>query len=431
MAESVVESVPDQVVVGGPWVESRGPGLGAAKALLAGICLMMVGNGLQGAVLGVRADSEGFGLTVAGLVMACYFLGFFFGTSAAVNLLTRVGHIRTFAAFASTASSAALLYVVWVNPISWGVLRVVFGLCMAGTYVVVESWLNDMATNENRGRLLAMYMVVMMGGASVGQFLLNAADPNGFRLFILSSVLISMALIPVTLSATSAPPLAVPEPLSLRELFQLAPAGLVTSFWVGTAHGTLVGLGALFAANEGLTAARIAWFIGVPALGAVVFQWPIGALSDRVSRRAVMFFVAIAAAVVSGALIVIEPGAELSFVFMFMLGGCTFPLYSLAMAITNDRVPPAQLNSASAGLVRTSGFGLVLGPALGGAVMAATAADAYFVILVVVHAIIAAYLAYRIVATDAIPVEQQSRFAQWPARASAMAVHLIKRPLRR
>ena len=180
----------------------------AAKtwALFAGISLISFGSGLSGVLLGVRAESEGFGTTVAGLVMTSYFVGFLAGTRYVEHALVSVGHIRVFAALASLASSVLLLQVIWIHPVSWALLRFLFGLCIAGLFVVAESWLNDLATNATRGRILAVYMVVTMASMAGGQLLINSADPSGFVLFAVGSVLVSMALVPITLSASSAPP---------------------------------------------------------------------------------------------------------------------------------------------------------------------------------------------------------------------------------
>jgi len=231
VAENAVGQVDvdDGRVVGGPWIEA-GPeqrGLGAARALLVGILLIQVGGGLQGVLVGIRTESEGFGLAVSGIVMASFFLGVMIGTRLAEHSLAAVGHIRVFAALASMASGASILHLLWINPAAWALLRMLFGLCIAGVFVVVESWLNDMATNATRGRLLSAYMVSSMSGLTLGQLLLKGGDPESFELFVISSVLISAALVPITLSATSAPPLSVPEPLSLRQLISLAPAGVV------------------------------------------------------------------------------------------------------------------------------------------------------------------------------------------------------------
>ena len=420
----------DGGVVGGPWIETepRGRSLGAARALLAGMALIMVGNGLQGAVLGVRAENEGFGLAVSGAVMAGYFLGFLIGAKLAEHFLGAVGHIRVFAALASVASAVSILHPLWVNPLAWVVLRVIFGLAMAGIYVTVESWLNDMATNTNRGRLLGMYLVMTMGGLSVGQLLLNGGDPADFDLYIFSSALISVALVPIALSATSAPPLAAPEPLPLRRLIALVPTGVLTAFCAGTSHGALLGVGAVYAASEGLPASRIALFLSVATIGAIVFTWPIGAISDRISRRVVIFAVAAVAAGVAGIMALIEPGSGPSLALMFLFGGTTFPLYSLAITHTADWVPSNQLNGASAGLVRVTGVGAVIGPVAAGLAMAFTVPWAFFIVLVAPHAVITVVIGWRIAAGKGILVDEQSEFAPWPVRASAMAVNLLRRP---
>ena len=415
---------------GGPWIELRGDGLGAVQSLLVGVALVMACNGLLRVSLGVRAEIEGFGLAVTGLVMAGYFLGFQFGTRAAEHFISTVGHIRVFAALSSVGSAAALLHVIWVHPLPWTLLRFVFGLCLAGILVTVESWLNDMATNATRGRMLSRYMLVTMGGLGVGQLLLNSADPAGFRLFVVSSALISLALVPVALSASTAPPLSVPEPISLRELIKIVPLGIFTSFWVGVSQGCLMGLGAFFAATEGLPTSRISLFVVSPIVGSLTMQWLIGTASDRVPRRLVILVVALVAAGSAALHLTVEPGSVLSLLLMFVHGGATFPLYSLAVATTADSVSPAQLTGASASVVRVSGVGAVIGPTLGGALMALIASWAYFAVLVAAHVVIALYVVYRMFVQPALPVEEQGPFDPWPVRASAVAANLLRRPRR-
>ncbi|MXZ86064.1 MAG: MFS transporter [Acidimicrobiia bacterium] len=434
MAENAVGRLEhdDGGIVGGPLIETgpKGRGLGAARALLVGMLFIQVGGGLQGVLLGVRTESEGFGLAVSGIVMAAFYLGFMIGTRLAEHFLAAVGHIRVFAALASVASAVSILHLLWINPAAWALLRMLFGLCIAGVLVVVESWLNDMATNATRGRLLSMYMVSSMGGLTLGQLLLNGGDPFGFELFVISSVLISAALVPITLSATSAPPLTVPEPLSLRQLISRAPTGVVTAFCSGISHGTLLGVGAVYAAYEGLPPSRIALFLVSATAGAIAFQWPVGSLSDRVSRRAVIFAAAAVAAAIAGILPLIKPGSGLSLVLVFCFGGATFPLYSLAIALTGDWVPSSQLNGASAALVRTAGVGSIIGPVAGGVVMSLTAPWTFFLVLVGAHAVVVAYTGWRIVAREGVPVDEQGECVPWSTRASAMAVNMLRRPPR-
>ena len=421
---------PDEGLPGGPWIESCGDSLGAVRSLLVAVVLVMACNGLLRVTLGVRAEMEGFGLVVTGVVMAGYFLGFLFGTKAAEHFISTVGHIRVFAALASVGSAASILHVIWIHPVSWTLLRLVYGLCLAGILVTVESWLNDMATNATRGRMLARYMIVTMGGLGTGQLMLNLADPNGFKLFAVSCALISLALVPVSLSASAAPPLVVPEPISVRQLVKIVPIGMLTAFWIGVSQGCLMGLGAFYAATEGLPNTRISLFVVSPILGSVAFQWLVGSASDRVPRRYVILVVAAAAAGSAGLHLLVPPGTALSLLLMFVHGGSTFPLYSLAVATTADSVSPAQLTGASASLVRVSGVGAVIGPTVGGALMAAIAPWAYFGVLIVSHAAIVLYVVYRMFGHPALPVAAQGQFDPWPLRASAVAANLLRRSRR-
>ena len=399
----------------------------AARALLVGIALLMAGNGLQGSLLGVRAEAEGFGIVATGVVMACYFGGFFVGGLYSQRLISQVGHIRVFAALASLASGASLLHVLLISPLSWGLMRFVTGMCIAGLFVVAESWLNDMATNATRGRLLSMYMVATMGGMTAGQFLLETADTSGFKLFVLASLLVSASLVPVTLSASSNPPLGVPEPLSTRELTRNVPTGVISTFWVGTSAGVLIGLGAVYAVTVEIPNSRIPVFLAAPLVGSIVMQWPIGWMSDRVGRRLVMWWVATAATAICVALALIDPQSWLVIALVFGLGGMTFSLYSLTIAYTADWLPQSQLTAASAALVRVNGVGAVFGPLVVAPAMALSSPQAFFWALVATHGFIAAYISWRVLFRNPVPKELQRVFVVYPARASAVASNLIGR----
>ncbi|MDW3219401.1 MAG: MFS transporter [Acidimicrobiales bacterium] len=412
-------------VEGGPLIENNP--VVAARALLIGVALLMAGNGLQGSLLGVRTQVEGFSLGAAGVVMACYFAGFLVGAKYAERMLAQVGHIRVFAALASTASAAVLAHAILISPLSWGAMRFVTGVCFSGLYVVSESWLNDMATNATRGRLLSLYMVATMGGMTIGQYLLEAADPSGFKLFVLASILVSTSLLPVTLSASTSPPTGIPEPLSMRELFRQVPTGVVSSFWGGMSAGVLMGLGAVYAIAADVPASRIPTFLAAPLIGSFLLQWPIGWISDRVSRRSVMWWVAVAAAGVCAVLTVAPVGSWAAIGLMFLLGGTTFPLYSLTIAYAGDWLPQSQLTASSASLVRVNGVGAVCGPLVAAPLMSATSPRAFFVVMVVTHGLIASYISWRVLFRDALPAERQRAFVAYPARASAVASNLIGR----
>ncbi len=402
-------------------------GAAGSWALFVGIALLMIGNGLQGTLLGIRSELEGFSGAATGVIMTSYFIGFLAGSKAATKALAAVGHIRVFAALASMASTATLVHAITVTPITWSLMRFTTGLCMAGLYVVVESWINDLATNATRGKLLALYMAVTMGGVACGQFLLNLADPAGFELFVVASVLVSLALVPVSLSGGGAPPIRTPVPMSLRQMAQIVPTGLAVASLVGMGNGALLGMGAVYATRAGLTPGQIAVFMGAPMVGGVVLQFPIGILSDRVPRRGVMFVVAIAASACAAALLFTPPASVLSYLLMFGVGGFSFPLYSLGIAYTNDWIEPHQIMGASSGLVTVNGIGAVLGPLLAAGLILAFGNDLYLASLIVTHGAIVIYVAFRIVTKDGLSIDDQNRFRPFPARASALAVNLGRR----
>ena len=207
--------------------------------------MIMLGNGLQASLLGIRAAAEQFTTETTGLIMSGYFLGFLAGAVITPRIVGNVGHVRVFAALASTASTAALVHAVFVDPLVWGVMRCATGFCYAGLYIVAESWLNDRSTNETRGSMLSVYMVVVLGGIAGGQFLLNLSDPNSFVLFVLASVLVSLALVPISVSVGPAPDFSAPTPVGIRALYRTSPLGVVGCLGVGVANGAIFSMGAV------------------------------------------------------------------------------------------------------------------------------------------------------------------------------------------
>lgn len=402
----------------------------ALWTLFLGFAMLMVGNGLNLAVLGVRMVEEGFDVRTSGAVMACYFAGFLLSPVLVVKWLSGVGHVRVFASLASLASCVVLLHFVWVNQFSWGVLRFVFGFCMAGLYIVVESWLNDASTPRTRGRTLAVYMIVSMGGLGFGQLLIAAGDPSNATLFIVASILVSMSFVPIALAATTdAPPVRVSPTMRLREFYRTAPTGMIGTFFVGASHGILFGLSAVYATRAGYSPGATAAFLALPSLGALGFQWPIGWASDRLPRRGVIFVTAVAAAAMAALLGVIPEGSAAALPAMFVLGGLTFPLYSLLLSHTLDRSAPGTAMGASGTSLRVNGTGAVLGPVTTGVIMAAFGETSFFWCLVVTHGLVAAYVAYRLVVEDAVPLSRQGPFVPMPERASEFAIRLTSRPL--
>ncbi|MCP3935765.1 MAG: MFS transporter [Actinomycetia bacterium] len=395
---------------------------GGLSSLLSGVGLLGLGNGLLNTLIGVRASIEGFDTLVTGLIVAGYYVGFIGGSQFAVKAVGRVGHIRIFAALASTASTATLVYGLVVSPVAWLVVRLISGFCMAGLYVAIESWLNSRADNTNRGRVLSGYLAITMLAVAASQLLLTVAPIEGLELFVLSSILVSMSLVPVVLTGAKAPPIIAPEPLSLVELWQTIPTGIVVIFITGVSVGALRGIGAVYAAEIDMSPAAIGAFVASISLGASLLQTPVGRLSDTIPRRVVMLTAVTGAAALSavGALVDLETTALI--ILMFGIGGLAVPMYSLGIAYTNDWLTDDQRVPAAALLILVNGAGSIVGPVLAGAVMSFASANGFFATLVATHTLTATYLVYRIMRRRAHRVSEQTRFLAMSSRGVALAV---------
>ena len=332
-------------------------------ALLFGMGAAMIANGVQGPLFGLRAGLEDFSTTLTGLIMAGYFAGFAAGSLIVPTLVARVGHIRVFAALASLVSIAAILPPVIVNPWAWCLLRFLIGLGYAGLYIVAESWLNDATPNAHRGRLLSVYMIVSLGCMAGGPLLLNLADPSGFELFILASVLVSAALIPVLLTVRPAPRVEAPSKMSLLALYRSSPLGVIGGIGNGLVNGTFLGLTVVRAQRLGYSAADSALFLTVAVVGAGALQWPLGYLSDRFDRRTVLAVVILLAATVAFAGTYTDlTDKSTGLALMFIYGGVTIPLYSLILAHLNDHLRQDQMVAAASGYVFLIGASATVGP---------------------------------------------------------------------
>ncbi len=400
-------------------------------ALLIGMGLVMLGNGLQGSLLGLRATLEGFPTATTGLVMTGYYIGFLAGSQVVPRLVRRVGHIRVFAALASLASIAVLLHTVIVGPLPWMVMRLVTGFAYAGLYVVAESWLNNVSTNRTRGQLLSLYMVIQLGAMAGGQFLLNLADPGGFVLFILISVLVSFALVPILLTVAPAPAFDAPSHVALGDLYRISPLGVVGSFGIGAAHGALFGMGAVFADRAGLTLAEISVFMALALVGGMALQWPIGRLSDRFDRRRVITVTTLGAAAVAFA----ATGgtgidARALFAVSCLFGGLSLPMYSLCLAHANDRLAPEQMVAASSSLVLIIGVGACLGPIVAALAMSAAGVQGFFGWLGLVHLAIGLFAVWRMTRRATLPAEDQAPFVAVPRRATSLVATVAPTQLR-
>jgi MFS family permease len=396
--------------------------LSGVWALLIGIVLIMLGNGLHFTLIGLRGGIEGFSAGELAIVTSGYFVGFLSGARLTPALIRQVGHVRVFAALGSFMSAGLIAFPLITEPWAWTVLRVMIGFCMSGVYVTAESWLNAAATNETRGKVLSAYMIAQTLGIIGAQGLLTLGDAGTATLFIAASILVSISFGPILLSATPVPAVQVARPMSLRNLFSSSPLGTVGIFLLGATYATQAGMGAVFGTQIGLTASQIALFVAMLFAGALVLQYPIGWLSDRVDRRKLIFWAACIGTASCALGWIAGGGLWPLMAAAFFAGGVTAPLYSLFLAYTNDFLSAEDMPAASGGLVFTFGLGAIFGPLATGWAMQRLDPFAFWLVLGATFAAIALYALYRMTQRAIVPVDETERYLAVLPTASPVAV---------
>ncbi|MCR8825648.1 MFS transporter [Pseudosulfitobacter koreensis] len=401
--------------------------LSSAWALLFGMGLLMVGNGMQGTLLGIRGAIEGFSTLEMSIVMSAYFVGFLGGSRMAPNMIRRVGHVRVFAALASMISAVMIMYPTLAEPWAWTLGRVLIGFCFSAVYVTAESWLNNAATNENRGQALSLYMIVQTLGIVASQALLVTADPSGYVLFVIPSVLVSLAITPILLSISPTPAFDTTKPMSLRELVNFSPLGCVGMFLLGGVFSAQFGMASVYGAQAGLSIAQISTFVAMFFVGAVVLQYPIGWMSDRMDRR--LLIVGVSAIGGAGSILGMLMGADFTMLLIsaFVVGGMSNPLYSLLIAHTNDFLQPEDMAAASGGMIFINGLGAVAGPLITGWLMDQIGPGGFYLFTAVLFAALVVYAIYRSTQRAAIPVDETGSFvAMSPAGTTVVGLEFAQ-----
>ena len=365
-------------------------------ALFFGFGIICLGHGLQGTLIGVRSVLEEFSYVSTGLVVAGYYVGFLIGSILIPFMLGRVGHIRVFAALASLASIAILLHSVFIDPYSWFLIRILTGVSLSGIYVIMESWLNDKSTNQTRGKVLSIYMIITFVFVGIGQLLLNLSDPAKVDLFILVSVLLSLALLPILLTKTEQPDISNPKSFTIKELYIITPLGFVGAILTGLAHSAVFGYGAVFASSRGLSILEVSIFMIIITSFGALSQWPIGFLSDKIDRRIILIG---ATFIASGLCIFIVASSYISLILFFILvaiySSMCLPMYSLVVAHTNDFLQPNEIVAASSTVAKLVGLGSILGPILASNTMSLMGSNGFFVYLFIIHGILGLFGLYR------------------------------------
>jgi len=390
-------------------------------ALLLSVALLLMGNGLQGTLLPVRAHIETFSTFNIGILGSVYFTGFAAGCYLGPYVVRRVGHIRTFTAMVSLASVLALAHALILNPFMWWLFRSITGFCFAVLYLVIESWLNEKSTNETRGVVFSVYTIINLTVVTMGQMMLMLGDPADFSLFAVASILVSLAALPVALTGAPAPAPIAEVKIRIWYLYKTSPVGFAGAFAVGLANGAYWALAPVFAQSSHFVSstAGIAIFMSTAVIAGAVGQWPLGRLSDRLDRRKVIILACSGAALSGLGMGVFAATWEPAiFIFAPLFGLFAFPLYALSAAHMNDSVETGGFVEAASALLLLYAIGAIFGPLIASAAMRFLEPQGLFLYTSLIHAAMVAFTVYRIrkrkkrVEDNRVPFADSIRIAQ-------------------
>ncbi len=401
--------------------------LTSAWALLFGMFLLMLGNGMQGTLLGIRGEIEGFDTFAMSIVMSAYFVGFLGGSRMAPNMIRRVGHVRVFAALASAISAVMILYPTFPYIWLWVIGRVLIGFCFSAVYVTAESWLNNAADNSNRGQALSLYMIIQTLGIVTAQAMLLVAEPDGFILFVIPSVLVSVAITPILLSISPTPAFETTKPMSLKKLMSFSPLGCVGMFILGGIFSAQFGMSSVYGAKAGLSVVQISTFVATFFIGAVILQYPIGWISDRMDRRYLIIVVSVIGGL--GCILGMLKGDVFTLLLTsaFVIGGMANPLYSLLIAHTNDFLEHDDMTAASGGLIFINGLGAILGPMITGWMMGTSLGPAGFYLFTgILFAAMIVYAGYRSTVRATVPMDETGSYVPMGPTATSVAMEIAQ-----
>lgn len=394
--------------------------------IFAGILMLVLGNGLQATLLGVRGALIGFDTATLSTVLAVYYIGYMSGCVLTPKLIKNVGHIRVYAAFASCASAVALIYTLSDSPIMWAVLRAFNGFSFAAIFIISESWLNAASTKKTRGQVLSIYMVTVFIGLTAAQFLLNVADPTGFQLFVLNSVVLSLAIIPLSLSKRPQPKYEAPQKVSIPHLIRLAPLGVLGCFTAGMTSTTFLALAPVYGVNIGMSPADISFFMAMLVVSGMVFQFPIGWISDNMDRRKVMAFnfTGITIFGMAAGILTLNNMEILHYAATAVMCGLMLTIYSVSATHVNDRLDEGEIVNASATLILINGSGALIGPIIVGGAMSAFGQPMLFFMPAAFCAATLIFAIFRIGLTDAVPEEDRGDYIALPDKPSYVTAEM-------
>ncbi len=395
-------------------------------ALFLGMFMLMIGNGLQANILALRGAEEGFSQSIMGFVMSAYFAGFFLGSHVTTKLIRHVGHVRVFAAFASFISAAFIIFPLFPDPYVWIACRVVIGLSFAGVYIVAESWLNNSSENDQRAQVLSIYSMVQMIGLIVSGWMILLAPPSGFELFVIMSILVSFSFAPILLSGEKAPVFESTGALSMRELAKASPLGVFVVFAVGGLFSLQFTMIGQFTVAKGLGSGELAMIFTAIYVGGMCLQMPLGRLADIIDRRLVIIGICVFGAASLGIGLMFSSNFNVLLGMSFILGGLTNPLYSVAVAYVNDRIEWDKMAAASAGIMFINGLGAIGMPIFAGFMMASLGADVFWLMLIAIFLVLAAFGLYRMVVREAVAEDVSAIYATMTPGSSPVMMEVTQ-----
>ncbi|WP_336425668.1 MFS transporter [Roseovarius sp. D0-M9] len=387
--------------------------------------LIMIGNGMQSTLMGIRGGLEGFSTSELSVVTSTYFAGFLIGSRMASSFIRSVGHVRVFAALGSFMSAGLIAFPMFVEPWAWALIRLLLGFCLSGVYVSAESWLNEKATNTTRGTILSAYMLAQTFGLVGAQLLVGVTPVETFTVFAIASILVSLSFAPILLSASPVPLAENIKPMSLKRLYQTSPLATVGTLLLGGVFAAQFGMASVYGSEIGLSTGRITTFVASIFLGSIVFQLPVGWLSDIFDRRLLILGVAVMGGVASLTPWVFGPSFPVLLGTGFMMGGMASPLYSLLIAYCNDYLELEDMPAASGGIIFIYGIGAIAGPLITGQMMSLIGDEGFWLFIAGTFLSIAAWCAYRMTIRSAPSVDEAGDYVSLVPTASQVAVTAV------
>ncbi|MEM0899672.1 MAG: MFS transporter [Pseudomonadota bacterium] len=384
--------------------------------LLIGAASLMFAGGLNGLILPVRGAIEGFSPLTLGLLGTGWAIGFIAGCLLVPRVVRRVGHIRAFGAMTSFAAVSILISALIITPWAWIPLRALAGFCFAGAAQIMESWLNEGSTTQNRGRVFGTYAMVNLASNTAGQMVLPLGNPAAETFFVLGAVFYALALLPTALYATQQPKPLTEVKLDLPTLWRNSPIAVGGAFLVGSANSCFGTLAAVYGEAIGMSVTVIALFVSTTLFAGAFAQLPVGWLSDRSDRRYVLIGVSILGIVASSFFVSTSP-RDLTTVFIAAacFGACLHTMYPLLVSHANDHATEGTFLRTSGGLLLIFGIGSIVGPLIGGGAMTIMGPEGMFMTIATCHVLLTLFALWRVSRRAPVPVEDRTEFQAVPA----------------